>query len=168
MTKKRARTKHPQLASQPPEPVANPDAGPECQEMSRKVREPGSRALTPRQKTVLPIMAAVPTIAKAARISGVTERTLYRWMENDAFRDELARLRRECAELARQALQGLMVQSVSILADSMDDPDKALRFRAARSALAFAFQSSEIDKLREEIRDLSEALPVWATHNSAK
>ena len=124
--------------------------------------------LTPRQKTVLPIMAAVPTVAKAARISGVTERTLYRWMQDEAFREELARLRQEFAGLARQALQGMMLQGLSVLADSMDDSDKALRFRAARSALSFALQSAEIDKLREEVRDLSEALPVWAAHNPAK
>ena len=136
--------------------------------MSGNVMENGISALTSRQQTVLPVLAAVPTIAKAARISGVTERTLYRWMEDETFRDELARVRREFAELARQALQGLMVQSVSVLADSMDDPDKSLRFRAARTSLAFGLQSSEIDKLREEIRDLSEALPVWAAHNPAK
>ena len=168
MKKKRPRTKHTQPAQRPPGPVANPATGPECQEMSENDMESGNPALTPRQRTVLPIMAAVPTIAKAARISGVTERTLYRWMEDETFRDELARVRREFAELARQALQGLMLQSVSVLADSMDDPDKSLRFRAARSALAFALQSSEIDKLKEEIRDLSEALPVWAAHNPAK
>ena len=168
MTKKRSGTKHSRLAPLPSAPAANPSAGPECQEMSENDMESGNPALTPRQKTVLPIMAAVPTIAKAARISGVTERTLYRWMENDAFRDELARLRREFAELALQALQGLMLQSVSVLADTMDDPDKSLRFRAARTSLAFGLQSSEIDKLREEIRDLSEALPVWSAHNPAK
>ncbi len=168
MTKKRSRTKHSQLAPRPSAPAPKPAAGPECQEMSENDMESGNLALTPRQQTVLPVMAAVPTIAKAARISGVTERTLYRWMEDETFRDELARVRREFAELARQALQGLMLQSVSVLADSMDDPDKSLRFRAARASLAFGLQSSEIDKLTEEIRDLAEAFPVWAAHNPAK
>ena len=54
--------------------------------------------LTHRQQAVLPVMAAAPSLAEAARISGFNERTLRRWLDDDDFRAELTRLRQESAE----------------------------------------------------------------------
>ena len=103
-------------------------------------------------------MAAAPSLAEAARVSGFSERTQRRWLEDDNFRDELTRLRQESANLARQELQGLMLRSVSVLAEAMDDPDAAVRLRAARYALSFAIQVCEAGKLRADIQALEDAL----------
>ena len=103
-------------------------------------------------------MAATPSLAEAARVAGFSERTLRRWLEDDHFRDELTRLRQESASLARQELQGLMLRSVSVLAEAMDAPDMAVRLRAARYALSFAIQVCEAGKLRADIQALEDAL----------
>ena len=106
--------------------------------MGGNERIPEKSDLTFRQQSALPIIAASPSIAQAAGASGIGESTLRRWLEDDKFRDELTRLRQESASLARQELQGLMLRSVSVLADAMDHPDMAIRLRAARYSMSFA------------------------------
>ena len=134
--------------------------------MSGNVRQSENSDLTHRQQAVLPVMAAAPSLAEAARISGFNERTLRRWLDDDDFRSELTRLRQESAELARRELQGLMLRSVSVLSEAMDDPDKALRLRAARYALSFAVRICETEKLSKEIQDLEDTLSLRDAQNT--
>ena len=153
---------------QPPNgriPLATPasrksESGAECPQMSANVRRIVNSNLSHRQQTVLPVMAAAPSLAQAARISGFSERTLRRWLDDGDFRGELTRLRQESAELACLELQGLMLRSVSVLSQAMDDPDKAIRLRAARYAMSFAVQVSGIGKLKRDIRDLEDAVAL--------
>ena len=136
------------------------DSGAECPDLSGNGRRIENFKLSPRQQTVLPVIASTPSLAQAARISGFSERTLRRWLDDDDFRGELTRLRQESAELARLELQGLMLRSVSVLSEALDDPDKAIRLRAARYAMSFAVRASETEKLKKEIQDLEDAIAL--------
>ena len=157
-----ANSNSPKPARQAPESghklALNPENGPEWAEMSENERIPEKSGLTFRQQSALPIVAVSPSIAQAACASGIGESTPRRWLEDDQFRDELTRLRQETASLTRQELQGLMLRSVSVLADAMDHPDMAIRLRAARYAMSFAAQICEAEKLRSDIQVLQEAL----------
>ena len=127
--------------------------------MSVNVRDSEISGLTLRQQAVLPVMVNSPSLAEGARLSGVSERTLRRWLDDDAFRDELARRRQESADLACQALQGVLLRSVSVLAESLEDPDKTVRLprrplrhvfcrhhSAARKACGRGGQAQEADR----------------------
>ncbi len=111
-----------------------------------------------RQQAALPVIAAAPSVAQAARDSGVGETTLRRWLDDPAFLEDLIRYRQETAGLARQELQALMLRSVSVIASAMEDPNPAIRLRAARYALSFGFKISEVEKLSEDIQELSDSL----------
>ena len=148
---------------------------PQSPEMSANVRNSEISGLTLRQQAVLPVMVNSPSLAEGARLSGVSERTLRRWLEDDAFRDELARRRQESADLACQALQGVLLRSVSVLAESLEDPDKSIRLRAARYAMSFAATIrrlerpvEEVDKLRQQIDDLEHVVSARSKHRSRK
>ena len=107
------------------------------------------------------------SLAQAARDADVHRATLHRWMEDDNFREELVRLRQEAAKLARSELQELMLVSVAVLADAMENAaSHDVRVRAARTALSFGMQLNEMKKLREEIDTLQDALKIWQTHYS--
>ena len=132
----------------------------ECPELSGIVRRIENSNLSHRQQAVLPVMASAPSLAQAARISGFAERTLRRWLDDDDFRGELTRLRQESSELARLELQGLMLRSVSVLSQAMDDPEKAIRLSAARYAMSFAVRVCETEKLKKDIQDLEDAVAL--------
>ena len=168
MPKSRAKPNPSKPAPKPPEPGPTPENRPEWAEMSENERVFEKPDLTFRQQSALPLIAVSPSVAQAARASGIGESTLRRWLEDDNFRDELTRLRQESASLARQELQGLMLRSVSVLAEAMDHPDMAIRLRAARYSLSFAVQICEAEKLRSDIQALEEALPLWAAHHSLR
>ncbi len=112
--------------------------------------------LTPRQQSALPIIAAAPTFAQAARSAGIGETTLRRWINNETFSAELIRQRDETAALTRQEIQGLMFRSIAVIAETMDAPDPAIRLRAARYGLSFAARLAETETLTAELRDLKE------------
>ena len=162
MSRNRANPQRPHPTGNPSSPESDTEPGTKakCPELSGIVRRIENLKLSPRQQAVLPVMASAPSLAQAARISGFSERTLRRWLDDDDFRGELTRLRQESAELARLELQGLMLRSVSVLSEAMDDPDKAIRLRAARYAMSFAVRVSETEKLKREIQDLEDAIAL--------
>ncbi len=59
--------------------------------MGENERGSKTSSLSRRQQSALPVIAATPTLAQAARSSGIGESAIYRWLEATDFRDELAR-----------------------------------------------------------------------------
>ena len=133
--------------------------------MGGNERESKNSSLSRRQQSALPIIAATPTLAQAARSAGIAESTLYRWLEDEDFRDELTRLRQASADIAKREIQSVMLRSVSVLAEALDHPDVAVRLRAARYGMAFAVQISEVEKLKADLQSIEDSLPQWASHN---
>ena len=117
-------------------------------------------AFSLRQESALPIVALLPSITQASRASGVGKSTLYRWLQDPDFRAEVARIRQEYAELARQELQGLSLRGASVINDALQDPNPAIRLRAANYALSHSARLSEIQQVGQELRELKQALAL--------
>ena len=133
--------------------------------MARNGPKPGKSSLTARQKSALPVLASASSIAEAARLSDVGRRTLHRWLDDPDFRDELARLHKEAADLARGLLQGVMLQAVLALADSLQDPNPEIRLRAIRTALNYSVKVNDIESLRQDLQALEDSLNLSGDHN---
>ncbi len=119
--------------------------------------------LSPRQQSALPIVAAFPTIAQAARASRTGERTLRRWLEDGLFQEELARHRQEYAHAVRQELQGLMLRSITVISQAMENPDAAIRLRAARYAQSYSIQLFYSEEIESRIETLEDAFSARRT-----
>ncbi len=144
-----------------PVPTRNPDlpATLEGNEIPSNVRESEITGLTHRQKSVLPILAVTHTLAQAARDSGVSEKTLRRWMDDPTFRTELDHLREESYDIARQQFQIAVPLFISVLTnEALENPDPSIRIRAARYGLNYAVKFRDYDKLVEDVQDLRAAL----------
>ena len=172
MSKKRAklsrrsrkRTKFPERAkkteSLSPVPTGDLPTAPVEAESGPEKSTPdpgGETPLTFRQHSAIPAIAAAPSIAQAARDSGIGERTIHRWLEDEDFRYELTRVRQDQADFAGKELQGLLVRGVEVLTEAMNDPDIAVRLRAARCAFSFAPQIVDLEKLKDDVQALEEA-----------
>ena len=117
--------------------------------------------LSHRQRMALPIVAATPSLSEAARLSKVGRRTLYRWLEDEDFREALSQLHKQSADLATAQLQGLMLHAVQNLGELVKDPNPAVRLRAIRTALAYSVRLNEIESLNDELQAVRDSLPNW-------
>ena len=159
MTKKANKATRYQQPRRSPKPAPGSPAGPDTPDVSGNDREIEISRLSPRQQAVLPVVALSPSIAQAARDSGVSERTLRRWLDDTAFREQLSQLHQESYDLARKQLQALVPHLISVLAaEAIENPDPLVRIRAARYAMNYAVRFCEVDKLADDVRDLRGAL----------
>ena len=111
-----------------------------------------------RQAKAIPALLAKPTLGAAARAAGVGERTLRRWLSDDA--GFMAAYREDRSEAMRQAtarLQAAAGEAVDTLRELMGmsrRPD--IRARAALGILATAAKAEELENLAARIEALEQ------------
>ena len=118
--------------------------------------------LTERQLAALPYLVASPSLTEAATLADVSRATLYRWMNDDEFRQTLERLRSEAADLAHSELKGLMLKGALVLAEAMEDSSPSIRVRAAQAALSVGLKAIDLKHLQQRLDRLDDALTLWA------
>ncbi len=101
------------------------------------------------------------TIAAAARAAQISERTLYRWLSQDAFRDEVKHARRAAVAQATARLQNLSSSAVETLEQMLNDSVQptVARVGAVRTALQYAYRASEVDDLADRLDALEKENP---------
>ena len=164
MSTKNRKTRNPQPALETLEEGASPEPGPHALAMPQRQKmrendvENGFFRLTRRQQAALPVVAFAPSITQAALDSGVPQSTLYRWLNDPAFREALTSFHQESAELAREIFQSQTLQAACVFAELMREGDPALRLRAARYSTSLAIRIRDSEQLATELRDIKEAL----------
>ena len=123
--------------------------------------------LTNRQLAALPYLTASVSLSEGARLADIGRTTLYRWLEDPEFREELERLRSEAAALARVELQGLMLKGIVVLAEAMEDPNLYVRVRGAQAALSLALKAIDIKELQRRLDRLDDAIALWFSRNAS-
>lgn len=118
-----------------------------------------SDGLTPKQELAVAALLNEPTVARAAVAVGVNDRTLYRWLEEPAFRRAYRSARREAfghAVSLAQRYAPLAVQTLTrICAD--EKAAAATRVAAAVALLKVTRESIELDDLAERVEALEAA-----------
>lgn len=125
----------------------------------------GVPTLTERQLNALPYLVGEQTVTEGARLAEIGRTTFYRWMEDDDFRREFERLRNAACELAYSELKGLMLKSVLVLGELLEDPNPLVRIRAAQIALSTHLKANELKRIEERLDLMEDALPLWSKRN---
>lgn len=114
---------------------------------------------TPQEQAILALLRE-PSIAAAAKSSGVGERTLHRWMRREDFMTAYRNARREAFAQAIGLTQRSAAAAVATLLRIMHDPKVtwAARVAASNSILKFARESIELDDLAERIVRLEQSM----------
>lgn len=120
-------------------------------------------SLTDRQLAALPHIAASSTLSQAARSASTSRATLYRWLQDERFRQALDSLRSEAADFARAELQGLMLKGILVLSQAMDDSSPDIRLRAARATLYLALKVKDIKDIQQRLELIDEAFALRAS-----
>lgn len=113
-----------------------------------------SRELKPNQQRALLALLEAPSVAAAARQSGIGERTIHRWLHEDFdFQDEFREKRRQRLDHAATRLQSTAGQAVQAIVDLLASKDPIEPGRAAlvRTALDFAFRAGSYIDLAERL-----------------
>lgn len=76
--------------------------------------------LNPRQKKAILHLLSARTVKQAAKEAKIRLPTLYKWMKEVAFKDELERLRSEIVSDTVAQLKVYSLQAVGVLADLMN------------------------------------------------
>ena len=122
-------------------------------------------SLTHRQQVALPIIALNPSIRAAARLSGIGESTIYRWLADPVFRQQVGLFRQEAADRLRHEIQAIMLRSFAVMGEAMASPDEAIRLRAARYAMTAAHRINDVEQLRADLQALENTVNLANSSN---
>jgi hypothetical protein len=92
--------------------------------MSPELPPDAPAGITPRQAIVIDLLATGSTITKAAEQGGIARKTLYNWLETEAFQAALTARRRELAERVAERVQELGPACVGTLMDYLASDEK--------------------------------------------
>lgn len=128
--------------------------------MSQNVSPERTIALSPRQAAALPYVASEPNLTRGAQAAQITRRTLTRWMNEPAFREELERIRNNIADFAYSELEGLALKGVFRIAQLMDSDDPNVAHRASKTALAMSMTVRDQRETRRRMETLENAITL--------
>lgn len=84
--------------------------------------------------------------------------TVYGWLKQDIFRDELDRRRKEVVELAFETLKANVTKATQTLVKHLDSGKESISIRAAESIIEFAQRAMESEELEQRIQALERRL----------
>ena len=116
----------------------------------------GGRGLTRRQEKALEALLNEPTVARAAQLAGVGERTLHSWLRQPVFAAAYRESRRTAFGHAISLTQKYSPMAVGTLVKIMGDEGKpaTARVAAATALLRFGREAIELDELVERLARL--------------
>jgi len=120
---------------------------------------PTTAKLSRKKEQAITSLLQCPTIADAAKASGIGEATLFRWLKDTEFMMEFRNARMEIVRHAIAQLQNATGQAVQTLREVMTDEEctPSSRVTAAKTILEMSFRAVEIESLEERIVALEEA-----------
>ena len=110
--------------------------------------------------TALPHLIRPGSLTDLAKDAGIGRTTLYRWMQDDNFRQQLEYLREETLRLAETELMGMAYKAAGVIYQALEDENPSVRIRAAQAALNQAHKAEYGQRLERRIDGLAEAISL--------
>ena len=116
--------------------------------------------MTPNQEKVLCALVAHGNISDAAEAAGVSRSTVERYMQDEAFSDELKARQGQVLQAVCASLRGRMGEAVAVLSSIMNDTGAATsaRIQAARSVLEYGIKVAELHDLTARVEALEKEM----------
>jgi len=121
--------------------------------------EPKSGKLNRKMETAIVALLNQPTITLAAEDAGISETTLWRWLQREDFTKAYREARKQAVNQAIAHIQRISGEAVNTLREVMNDGKKeTARVTAARAILELTLKAYEIEDLEERIEALEERM----------
>lgn len=122
--------------------------------------------LNPRQKKAILHLLSARTVKQAAKEAKIRLPTLYKWMKEPAFREELERLRSEIVSDTVSQLKVYSLQAVGILADLMNTSEnEQIKRGCATDILDNTRSFIQLRDLEIRLTNIENAITNLATEN---
>ena len=110
--------------------------------------------LTRKAEQAIAALLEHPTIAEAAKASGVSERSLWRWLQRDDFQKRYKDAQRAVVDSAITKLQAATVRAVETLERNLSCGNFFAENAAAQAILTHSFKAIEVRELQEQIDEI--------------
>lgn len=124
---------------------------------SQKPRGHGDK-LERKTEAAIVALLAHPTMPEAAKAAGVSETTLWRWLQRDDFRKKYREAQDKVFDGALGSLQGASTDAVSCLRRNLACGNPSAEVQAARTILDYTIKARELFDLQNRIALLEAAL----------
>jgi DNA-binding transcriptional MerR regulator len=114
--------------------------------------------LTRKAEQAVAALLQFPTIPEAAKAAGVSERTLYGWLQEEGFREQYRSARTEVVRHAVTMVQKASGEAVDVLREVMNNPQSTTssRVSAAKTILELALKAVELEDVESRLVALEE------------
>ena len=114
--------------------------------------------LTVKQQKAIAALLSHRTTKEAAKACGVTEMTLWRWLQEPGFSAEYRKAQRAVVDNAIAKLQAATDKAVDTFIKNLDSPNDFASNMAAGAILSQAFKAIEVRELKDEIDEIKRQL----------
>jgi ribosomal protein S11 len=113
-----------------------------------------------KKEQAIAALLSQPSIARAAKKSGIGEKTLFRWLQLDEFRQAYKNARRQVVDQTIAQIQSVLAEAVQTLLNVMSDvtTPASAKVSAARALLDIGFKVVEIEDLESRIEKIEKNL----------
>ncbi len=112
--------------------------------------------LTDRQLRVIPFLLDAPSIEEGCKKAKVAKATLYGWLKEKAFKEELRNQREEVVKGALETLKANVGKATETLVKHLDSEKENISIRAAENIIEFTQKSLELENLERRIESLEQ------------
>lgn len=111
--------------------------------------------LTYRQEKAIMLLLKNKKMEEVAQELGISTKTLYRWLKQDAFKERFAEVRQELFNEALNSLKTLTKQAIDTLDDILRNGTKETsRVTASKTVLELALRLKEVEELEQRVEEL--------------
>jgi hypothetical protein len=110
------------------------------------------------QEKAIAALLSTRTIGEAAKVCGVNDATLWRWLQLPDFQAAYRAARRQVVEQAISKLQGATKYAVATLGKNLSCGNPAVEIRAAQIIIEQAIKGVELIDLQERVERLETLL----------
>ena len=107
------------------------------------------KELTPNQRRVIPYLLAAPWIEEGCKHARISKATVYQWLKDETFRQELKRQR-----------DANLVKATETLVKHLNSTRETISIRAAERIIEFTQKSLEHEELERRIEALEAQLDL--------
>jgi DNA-binding MurR/RpiR family transcriptional regulator len=125
--------------------------------LSREARGHGDK-LERKAEAAIVALLSHPTIPEAAKAAGVSQTTLWRWLQREDFQGKFREAQNKVFDGALGSLQGASADAVQCLRRNLNCGNPPSEIAAARAILDFTMRARELIELTERVSSLEGVL----------